>query len=261
MPITLEGLRARHAGEAPTPPAPTPETKSNTTTPTFRKGSQPRQADTRPSTIGQRNYIRDLLAAREGNADAERIREQCRNWMNQPGGMTFAAASGTIDALKAIDPNVRTFDQASHTFRPRPNQFADDCFECKKRVEPGEGLLVGRSDDDKEWLVRHRDGECAPAAIDFPFPLGSYALMDGDTVKFYVANTDGLFAQASDELWPITKPESIEAVVAAIAADPLAASKLYGQKLGKCGRCGRTLTSKWADVGIGPVCVTKEGWA
>lgn len=33
--------------------------------------------------------------------------------------------------------------------------------------------------------------------------------------------------------------------------------KLYGKHIGECGECGRTLTSEWRDIGIGPDCYQK----
>jgi hypothetical protein len=45
-----------------------------------------------------------------------------------------------------------------------------------------------------------------------------------------------------------------------IEADPMAAAQLYGQSLGKCGDCQRTLTNDESRAyGIGPVCRSKLG--
>ncbi|QGJ95039.1 hypothetical protein SEA_REDWATTLEHOG_178 [Gordonia phage RedWattleHog] len=50
-------------------------------------------------------------------------------------------------------------------------------------------------------------------------------------------------------------------VLAKIAADPAAASKLYGHEIGACGVCGRTLTNDASrEAGIGPKCQAKAGW-
>jgi hypothetical protein len=90
-------------------------------------------------------------------------------------------------------------------------------------------------------------------------------------VKFYSVNTptEGKWegftfvdAQASDEHFPIKNATARNAVLAAIAADPEAAMKLYGISLGKCGHCGRTLTDEVSRaLGIGPVCNKRMGWA
>ena len=44
-----------------------------------------------------------------------------------------------------------------------------------------------------------------------------------------------------------------------ILENPLEATKLYGREIGECGICGKTLTSEWREVGIGPVCAEKVG--
>ena len=64
-------------------------------------------------------------------------------------------------------------------------------------------------------------------------------------------------AQASDDLFPIRNRDSRNAILTAIGADPQAALVLYGQELGVCGKCGKTLTSEYRKLGIGPVCINK----
>lgn len=50
-------------------------------------------------------------------------------------------------------------------------------------------------------------------------------------------------------------------VLAAIAADPAAASSLYGRHKTRCGVCNRKLTNDESrDRGIGPVCFARMGW-
>lgn len=96
-------------------------------------------------------------------------------------------------------------------------------------------------------------------------PDGHYALVVEGVVKFYSVNTptEGKWAgytfvnaQASDDYHKVGREASAR-ILAEIAVDPLAAMKLYGIELGKCGHCGRALTSDWRKVGIGPICVKK----
>jgi hypothetical protein len=91
-----------------------------------------------------------------------------------------------------------------------------------------------------------------------------YALRDEDgTVKFYRVKPgakSGFFfvdVQASDDLSPVRNYGAKTAILARIANDPDAALALYGQELGSCGHCGRTLTSEYRKLGIGPVCINK----
>jgi hypothetical protein len=106
---------------------------------------------------------------------------------------------------------------------------------------------------------------------------GAYAIEEFEdgaeepTVKFYKikhgkpgGRWEGwLFidAQASDELWAIKDAERKARILAAIGVDIPGAMALYGKELGKCGHCGRTLTSEWRKRGIGPVCAKKMGFA
>lgn len=96
-------------------------------------------------------------------------------------------------------------------------------------------------------------------------PAGRYALrQEDDTVKFYKvehgkAGTrwDGytfLKAMASDDLYPIRNGEERKRILSTIGADVKAAFALYGQEIGRCGHCNRTLTSEWRNIGIGPIC-------
>lgn len=101
---------------------------------------------------------------------------------------------------------------------------------------------------------------------------GRYALRESDGVtRFYVVQKGkegGQWAgrtfvkiQASDELHSIKNPTRLLEVLRAISADPKAAMLRYGQHIGSCGHCGRTLTDEESRAyGIGPVCRRKLGW-
>lgn len=91
-----------------------------------------------------------------------------------------------------------------------------------------------------------------------------YALRGEDgEVKFYrvkAGRKPGFYfvdVQASDDTYPIKNRQHKEAIISAIAEDPDAALALYGQEIGACGRCGRTLTSGYRKLGIGPICIDK----
>jgi hypothetical protein len=144
---------------------------------------------------------------------------------------------------------------------PRPNKYRKPCERCEEWVEAGEGVLE-RSEDDKRWMVSHKEGECPVQMFD-GVPTGRYAIdWEGDNnVEFYQVRKGALYAQASAELFRITDRERIAKVLDAIKADPKAASILYGMTLGECGVCGRTLTNQESrEAGIGPICSGKMGW-
>jgi hypothetical protein len=97
---------------------------------------------------------------------------------------------------------------------------------------------------------------------------GRYALDDAaGALRFYRVNTptEGRWAgytfvdvMASDDRWPIRDKAQREAILAEIEADPMAALTRYGQEIGACGHCGRTLTDADSRArGIGPVCAAR----
>lgn len=100
-------------------------------------------------------------------------------------------------------------------------------------------------------------------------PNGRYAVADSgpDDIKFYkLRNGTGdwagrvfISAQASDEFHPIRNLGKIRAILATIDAMGVTESMaLYGQHIGRCGRCGRTLTDADSRArGIGPDCLGK----
>lgn len=90
-----------------------------------------------------------------------------------------------------------------------------------------------------------------------------YALRDADgTVTFYRVKAGTkpgwwwIDAQASDEFHPIRNVARKNQILRDIvAAGPEASMRLYGQELGSCGRCHRTLTDETSrSHGIGPEC-------
>lgn len=56
--------------------------------------------------------------------------------------------------------------------------------------------------------------------------------------------------------------EATQAEVIAVASDPHNAAIAYGRRTGNCAICGRELTNHASiDLGIGPICAEKYGWA
>ena len=102
-------------------------------------------------------------------------------------------------------------------------------------------------------------------------PAGRYAIDDLDGVtKFYKVDRpeDGRWAgmvfvsvQASDEFYPVKHREARRDILNEIEKDPQAAMLRYGQEIGRCGHCGRTLTNEESRArGIGPICYARMGW-
>lgn len=68
--------------------------------------------------------------------------------------------------------------------------------------------------------------------------------------------TDGRFTRSRD------CTDAQEAAIVAACADPHAAAVAYGKETGVCACCGRKLTNaESVELGIGPICRDKWGWA
>jgi hypothetical protein len=133
----------------------------------------------------------------------------------------------------------------------------------------------GRDGNASAWIDRMLNKErelkaARPAAptTTAEVPDGRYAVEEDGTLKFFhvrngKANTRWagfvfVDIQASDDTYPLKDRARKTRVLASIAADLEAASRRYGQELGVCGRCGRTLTDEESRAyGIGPICRDK----
>lgn len=106
---------------------------------------------------------------------------------------------------------------------------------------------------------------------------GHYAAQDTDRIRFFKIDVvrEGKWGgwvfikeQASDDLFPVGKVTPADThykgrytdLLNAVVSDEMASQQLYGQELGHCGVCGRTLTDELSrELGIGPVCREKVG--
>lgn len=200
------------------------------------------------ATTTQKNLLRTMIGEREGAEGLSAIRERLNKAL-EGGYLTKAIFTEVFTALKAI-PRTDPTPQAPVVRPPKVNLYAGDCNACGRRVEGGAGFVM-RGDEDK-WVVWH---EVCPTA--FPFPEGRYAIDNADgELRFYHLIDGEVFVMASDEEHLI-HGLAAQAIIAKIAEDPLEAAKRYGMEIGACGICGRTLTSEWRLVGIGPVCSTR----
>jgi hypothetical protein len=99
-------------------------------------------------------------------------------------------------------------------------------------------------------------------------PNGRYAVEENGTLKFFHVRhgkADSRWAgfvfvdiQASDDTYPLKDRARKARVLAAIAQDVEGSLCRYGQELGVCGDCGRTLTDETSrSIGRGPICRSK----
>lgn len=98
-------------------------------------------------------------------------------------------------------------------------------------------------------------------------PAGGYAVWES-RYRFYRVRKPQhgrwsgytfLDEQSSDDYYPVTEPKRQLTVLRLIgSAPPSESARLYGQQIGRCAVCGRTLTSEESrSVGIGPYCAER----
>lgn len=151
------------------------------------------------------------------------------------------------------------------------NKYAARCERCRQLVGAGEGILQKQ---EGRWLVTHF-GDCPEAAPDAEathpharlpdVPAGFYAVDFNGSLSFFRVDRpdsgkwEGYRFVArilgGHEPIRIRKEEAraaLEAIESAGFRDALAR---YGQELGICGRCGKTLTDETSrEIGLGPYC-------
>ena len=131
--------------------------------------------------------------------------------------------------------------------------------------------------DQRSYTTRHHDGRRDSfrqlKQLGSRVDEGPYAIRNApggqNDISFYEVQkpTEGKWAgytfvkrRASDETINTSVAESVR-VLTAIVADPVGASLLFGQAMGICPECGRSLTKQESrDRGIGPVCARKRGY-
>jgi hypothetical protein len=127
---------------------------------------------------------------------------------------------------------------------------------------------AGREGNASAWITRMIEKvrelkATTPKAPAAEVEDGRYAVELAGGLRFFKVKNGRragmvfLDVQASDDWHAIRNLGKIREVLALIAADPKAAMVRYGVELGECGRCGRTLTSEYRKLGIGPICIDK----
>ncbi len=230
---------------------------------------------TYPASTKQIAFIEALISDRyisNGIADVEAFMNVVREQR-----LTKDGASALIDTLlkQPVDPKpvVAGAEPVPAAPTHRTNNYQGKCGTCGNKVEARTGRiekLNGR------WVTYHLDGQCPQdlqAKLNelvgdlpdgyFAVPyigrdanrtdltfLGVRSKANGDRFIVHVVGGHG----ETDDL----SFEWCEKAVAALRTWNLEqAAQVYGQELGHCGRCGRTLTNDASRaLGIGPECAT-----
>jgi hypothetical protein len=152
----------------------------------------------------------------------------------------------------------------------KPNRYPGDCRFCGGHVDALQGLLCRV---DGRWAVEHQSGQCSPAQATTAAPAatladvaaGHYAIAStgANDLAFYRVDrpTEGQYAgRTFVKLVVGGHPDrnvarnQVAGILARIAADPEAGAR-YGQQLGQCRTCNRSLTDALSrQIGEGPEC-------
>lgn len=187
---------------------------------------------------------------------------------------------GTVAEVKAC---YGVGQQEDNPFDYRQNKFGGKCVKCGVVVPE----LEGRIDrPNGKWEVSHLSGQCPqrPSVSDVApqqvkdvvkrfasIPEGHYAvesLTGNNDLDFFRVDrpTEGKWAGylfvkrviGGRPNAPVRGATREKALRAIMEASPDKAKARYGQELGQCGECNRTLTDETSRaLGIGPVC--REG--
>lgn len=189
---------------------------------------------------------------------------KCSHWSN---GRKIIVHHASVAAVKAchIAPKLDTSDAINAAWAAAKQASAD--LERQQEIAAYEAKMA--RDEELQQTNLDRTTNPWPSRTLSVRP-GRYAVTVDGTLKFYKidqgkegtrwAGRTFVSVQASDELFPVRNPNARQEIMNLIAADPEAAMRRYGQELGQCGHCGRTLTdAESRAAGVGPICADR-GW-
>ena len=197
-------------------------------------------ADRQPRSNGpsQASIDRLLRSTRKVYGDHEEWLDQVRQWAE---GQTQRAVSDRITAVEA-DPRYRQATTAPASAQ-KPAQRQQSALKELGALAPG---------SKRRYAIDH-EGQLRFYRVD--------AVNEGRWAG-YTFMKEGVGGAYDDLVWHPMGPARREAAAKAIMESGAnEALKRFGQEVGSCGHCGRTLTDETSRAyGIGPVCRGKLGW-
>jgi Family of unknown function (DUF6011) len=194
------------------------------------------------------------------------------------GGTIQTSSNGILSQLRSynqrqIDEDQRAMDEVTRQAEIREAEVIAAYKAGAADFSPARNLDEQRARQmDFTGGSKQSPREVRPSTTGFPeVPEGHYAIERDGVLKFYKVDHgrpgtrwDGyvfLAVQASDDYHPIKNREIKQQILSGIAKDLEEAMTRYGQEIGRCGRCHRTLTDAESRAyGIGPDCRGKLGW-
>jgi Family of unknown function (DUF6011) len=210
--------------------------------------------------------VREPVAAPAPRNDGSYVCEIKGHKVRCGGGyVSEAQAKWIIDiATTRVIPEGRTAESVLIRLEQGFAKFAGSQFITNykdlPRITPAMVEAVAPGAGTEEFKAAQSVVKTRPEVAD-----GRYAVEHEGTLKFYrlkngrKAGFVFLDVQASDDWHQIRNPRRIDEILALIVeAGELNAARRYGIELGKCSRCGRTLTNEESRAyGIGPECRNK----
>jgi len=201
----------------------------------------------------------------------DNVRRCYAAWRGAPAGSrpaTDAEVQASRDRYAPPQPQGGSYNNGGRSHQPAtPNQrryIAD--LRAQKGLDPlgftGTKSQASTEIDRLKGLPDYNK----PVQRTYPTPLvpdGRYAVRGDDgVVKFYKVKNGyrRVFVEvyASDARYPIDNAKTRLGILEVINADVDGAAVLFGTELGRCYRCGRTLTDETSRaLGIGPDCRSK----
>src|SRR6185312_7786563 len=183
-----------------------------------------------PATESQINYARSLMARRNSSTVQDMVRIVELQIVN--GKITHGTISSAINVLKNL-PVVETIAARDREARTGIQEIINKIPEGYYAIKTADSI------DGTRWMFYKVDKPTSGRWKGFIF----------------------IKVQAGDEYHPIKNPQYKHNILRAIAMNPRQAAIDYGNKIGRCAICNRTLTD--ADsigAGIGPICAKRFGW-
>jgi hypothetical protein len=220
-------------------------------------------ADIEPEAVQEEKAIAFLTGAPSRPVAKQEIFVKGWRITTGPGLITQKQADWIVDIAETregvTDEMVRSL--AERLIQGFNRQAASD-FIARYKDLPRKSADAART----EAIAPGADTTARPSTEPSDVPAGRYAIVEEGVTKFYRvskgknqwAGRTFVNAQASDEQYPVRNPVKVVMILAAISEDLAGAATRYGLELGRCYRCGRTLTDETSRaLGIGPECRKK----
>lgn len=192
--------------------------------------------------------------------------------------VTPGASNKQINFLVDLLNSRSIGDDAETALRDRCERQATANEALGDRAATENGITKDRASDFiTRLLAAPRKAKAKPAdpTISIPeVPEGRYAFEIDGVLKFFRIKhgknswtgftfIDAGRGGAHDDLqWTSVRDAAYKRqIVERINTDPKGASERYGQEIGECSHCGRTLTDETSRaIGVGPVCRQNSDW-